>query len=112
MKFVSAFYGTRGDVEPGLVVGHELVCRRHDEHMWASGGVVRAGSSDFIDVPDSEHAKVVKSMSCAAAFPGLPCGLAAQPCGHRGREFARRNTHVGTFDRPGSGAVGERGSDD
>jgi UDP:flavonoid glycosyltransferase YjiC (YdhE family) len=30
MKFVLAFYGTRGDVEPGVAVGRELVRRGHD----------------------------------------------------------------------------------
>jgi UDP:flavonoid glycosyltransferase YjiC (YdhE family) len=30
MKFVLAFYGTRGDVEPGLAVGRELLRRGHD----------------------------------------------------------------------------------
>jgi UDP:flavonoid glycosyltransferase YjiC (YdhE family) len=33
MKFVLAFYGTRGDVEPGLAVGRELVSRGHDVRM-------------------------------------------------------------------------------
>ena len=30
MKFVPAFYGTRGDVEPGVAVGRELLRRGHD----------------------------------------------------------------------------------
>jgi len=33
MKFVLAFYGTRGDVEPGIAVGRELMHRGHDVHM-------------------------------------------------------------------------------
>ena len=33
MKFVLAFYGTRGDVEPGIAVGRELMRRGHDVHM-------------------------------------------------------------------------------
>ena len=33
MKFVLAFYGTRGDVEPGLAVGRELQRRGHDVRM-------------------------------------------------------------------------------
>ena len=33
MKFVLAFYGTRGDVEPGLAVGRELLRRGHDVCM-------------------------------------------------------------------------------
>jgi UDP:flavonoid glycosyltransferase YjiC (YdhE family) len=30
MKFVLAFYGTRGDVEPGIALGRELMSRGHD----------------------------------------------------------------------------------
>jgi UDP:flavonoid glycosyltransferase YjiC (YdhE family) len=33
MKFVLAFYGTRGDVEPGVAVGRELLRRGHDVCM-------------------------------------------------------------------------------
>ena len=33
MKFVLAFYGTRGDVEPGVAVGRELQRRGHDVRM-------------------------------------------------------------------------------
>ncbi|WP_374021679.1 glycosyltransferase [Mycobacterium sp. HNNTM2301] len=33
MKFVLASYGTRGDVEPSLVVGRELMRRGHEVHM-------------------------------------------------------------------------------
>jgi UDP:flavonoid glycosyltransferase YjiC (YdhE family) len=33
MKFVLAFYGTRGDVEPGIAVGRELLRRGHDVRM-------------------------------------------------------------------------------
>lgn len=33
MKFVLSFYGTRGDVEPGVAVGRELLRRGHDVHM-------------------------------------------------------------------------------
>jgi UDP:flavonoid glycosyltransferase YjiC (YdhE family) len=33
MKFVLAFYGTRGDVEPGVAVGRELLRRGHDVQM-------------------------------------------------------------------------------
>jgi UDP:flavonoid glycosyltransferase YjiC (YdhE family) len=33
MKFVLAFYGTRGDVEPGIAVGRELMRRGHDVRM-------------------------------------------------------------------------------
>ncbi|MGH3726112.1 MAG: glycosyltransferase [Mycobacterium sp.] len=33
MKFVLSFYGTRGDVEPGVAVGRELLRRGHDVRM-------------------------------------------------------------------------------
>jgi UDP:flavonoid glycosyltransferase YjiC (YdhE family) len=33
VKFVLAFYGTRGDVEPGVAVGRELLRRGHDVRM-------------------------------------------------------------------------------
>src|SRR5579875_1214375 len=33
MKFVLAFYGTRGDVEPGVAVGRELLRRGHDVRL-------------------------------------------------------------------------------
>ena len=33
MRFVLAFYGTRGDVEPGIAVGRELLRRGHDVRM-------------------------------------------------------------------------------
>ena len=33
MKFVLAFYGTRGDVEPAFAVGRELLRRGHDLRM-------------------------------------------------------------------------------
>jgi UDP:flavonoid glycosyltransferase YjiC (YdhE family) len=33
MKFVLAFYGTRGDVEPGIAAGRELMRRGHDVVM-------------------------------------------------------------------------------
>ncbi|MGB7870608.1 MAG: glycosyltransferase [Mycobacterium sp.] len=33
MKFVLAFYGTRGDVEPGVAVGRELLRRGHNVRM-------------------------------------------------------------------------------
>jgi len=33
MKFVLAFYGTRGDVEPGVAIGRELLRRGHDVCM-------------------------------------------------------------------------------
>ena len=33
MKFVLACYGTRGDIEPSVVVGRELLRRGHDVRM-------------------------------------------------------------------------------
>lgn len=33
MKFVVASYGTRGDVEPAVAVGRELLCRGHEVHL-------------------------------------------------------------------------------
>jgi UDP:flavonoid glycosyltransferase YjiC (YdhE family) len=33
MKFVLAFYGTRGDVEPGVALGRELLRRGHDVYI-------------------------------------------------------------------------------
>lgn len=44
MKFVLAFYGTRGDVEPGVAVGLELVSRGHDVQMVVSPDLV-----DFVE---------------------------------------------------------------
>lgn len=40
MKFVLAFYGTRGDVEPGVAVGRELLRRGHDVRMAVSPDLV------------------------------------------------------------------------
>ncbi|MDQ2637958.1 MAG: glycosyltransferase [Actinomycetota bacterium] len=40
MKFVLSFYGTRGDVEPGVAVGRELVRRGHDVCMAVSPDLV------------------------------------------------------------------------
>jgi UDP:flavonoid glycosyltransferase YjiC (YdhE family) len=40
MKFVLAFYGTRGDVEPGVAVGRELVRRGHEVRMAVSPDLV------------------------------------------------------------------------
>jgi UDP:flavonoid glycosyltransferase YjiC (YdhE family) len=40
MKFVLAFYGTRGDVEPGIAVARELVRRGHDVCMAVSPDLV------------------------------------------------------------------------
>ncbi len=40
MKFVLAFYGTRGDVEPGIALGRELLRRGHDVCMAVSPDLV------------------------------------------------------------------------
>jgi UDP:flavonoid glycosyltransferase YjiC (YdhE family) len=40
MKFVLASYGTRGDVEPCVAVGRELLRRGHDVHMAVSPDLV------------------------------------------------------------------------
>ncbi|MFV8247363.1 glycosyl transferase [Mycolicibacterium peregrinum] len=40
MKFVLAFYGTRGDVEPAVAVGRELVRRGHEVRMAVSPDLV------------------------------------------------------------------------
>ncbi|MGE2725646.1 glycosyltransferase [Mycolicibacterium pulveris] len=54
MKFVLSFYGTRGDVEPGIAVGRELVRRGHD--------VCMAVSPDLVGVAE------------AAGPAAVPCG--------------------------------------
>jgi UDP:flavonoid glycosyltransferase YjiC (YdhE family) len=40
MKFVLASYGTRGDVEPCVAIGRELLCRGHDVRMAVSPDMV------------------------------------------------------------------------
>src|ERR1700758_4842071 len=45
MKFVLAFYGTRGDVEPGVAVGRELLRRGHDGRMAVSPDLVSFAES-------------------------------------------------------------------
>jgi UDP:flavonoid glycosyltransferase YjiC (YdhE family) len=45
MKFVLAFYGTRGDVEPGVAVGRELLRRGHDVCMAVPPDLVGFGES-------------------------------------------------------------------
>ncbi|AKS31970.1 glycosyltransferase [Mycolicibacterium goodii] len=44
MKFVMASYGTRGDIEPSLVVGRELLRRGHDVRL-----AVAPDSVDFVE---------------------------------------------------------------
>lgn len=54
MKFVLSFYGTRGDVEPGVAVARELVRRGHDVHL--------AVSPDLVD------------FAAATGATAVPCG--------------------------------------
>ena len=57
MKFVLAFYGTRGDVEPGVAVGRELLRRGHEVHTVVPpdmvGFVESAGLAAVASGPDS-----------------------------------------------------------
>ena len=58
MKFVLAFYGTRGDVEPGIAVGRELMRRGHDVCMAVPpdliGSVESVGLSAVAYGPDTQ----------------------------------------------------------
>ncbi|SBS75554.1 putative enzyme [uncultured Mycobacterium sp.] len=45
MKFVLAFYGTRGDVEPGIAAGRELARRGHDVCMAVPPDLIAAAES-------------------------------------------------------------------
>jgi len=60
LKFVLAFYGTRGDVEIGVAVGRELLRRGHDVRMAVSPDLVglaeSAGLSAVAYGPDSQTA--------------------------------------------------------
>ena len=60
MKFVLAFHGTRGDVEPGVAVGRELLRRGHDVLMAVSpdqiGFAESAGLAAVAYGPDSQTA--------------------------------------------------------
>lgn len=49
MKFVLAFYGTRGDVEPGIAVGRELMRRGHDVQMAVPPDSI--GSAESVGLP-------------------------------------------------------------
>ncbi|MGV0714081.1 glycosyltransferase [Mycolicibacterium sp. XJ662] len=49
MKFVLAFYGTRGDVEPGIAVGRELMGRGHDVQMAVPPDLT--GSAESVGLP-------------------------------------------------------------
>jgi len=58
MKFVLAFYGTRGDVDPGIAVGRELLRRGHDVLMAVPpdliGSVESVGLSAVAYGPDTQ----------------------------------------------------------
>ena len=60
MKFVLACYGTRGDVEPCVVVGRELLRRGHEVRIAVSPDLVgfadAAGLAAVAYGPDSETA--------------------------------------------------------
>lgn len=59
MKFVLAFYGTRGDVEPGLAVGRELQRRGHDVRMAVAPDLVGfVESAGFAAVPYGVETRV------------------------------------------------------
>lgn len=45
MRFVLAFYGTRGDVEPGIAAGRELARRGHDVCMAVPPDLIAAAES-------------------------------------------------------------------
>jgi UDP:flavonoid glycosyltransferase YjiC (YdhE family) len=49
MKFVLAFYGTRGDVDPGIAVGRELMRRGHDVLMAVPPDLI--GSVESVGLP-------------------------------------------------------------
>jgi UDP:flavonoid glycosyltransferase YjiC (YdhE family) len=59
MKFVLAIYGTRGDVEPSVAVGRELLHRGHDVRM-----AVPPDQIDFVE---------------SAGLPAVAYGLAIRP---------------------------------
>lgn len=59
MKFVLAFYGSRGDIEPCVAVGRELLRRGHDVRMAVSPNLVEfAESAGFPAVPYGPDAAV------------------------------------------------------
>ncbi|MCV7347630.1 glycosyltransferase [Mycolicibacterium rhodesiae] len=53
MKFVLAFYGTRGDVEPGIAVGRELLNRGHDVQMAVPPDLI--GSAEAVGLMAVEY---------------------------------------------------------
>jgi UDP:flavonoid glycosyltransferase YjiC (YdhE family) len=63
MKFVLAFYGSRGDIEPCVAVGAELLRRGHDVRMAVSPNLVDfAESVGFAAVPYGPDAQVWHSL--------------------------------------------------
>lgn len=58
MKIVLAFYGTRGDVEPGIALGRELARRGHDVCLAVPPDLIAFGESAGLDVvaygPDNQ----------------------------------------------------------
>ncbi len=63
MKFVLAFYGTRGDVEPGVAVGRELVRRGHEVRLAVSPDLVGfAESAGLAAVAYGPDARVWQDM--------------------------------------------------
>ena len=63
MKFVLATYGTRGDIEPGVAVGRELLRRGHDVRMAVPPNLVgfaeSAGLAPVAYGPDSQTAQAM-----------------------------------------------------
>ena len=53
MKFVLAFYGTRGDVEPGIALGRELMRRGHEVHLAVPPDLM--GSVESVGLPATAY---------------------------------------------------------
>ncbi|WP_349271316.1 glycosyltransferase GtfA [Mycolicibacterium parafortuitum] len=53
MKFLLAFYGTRGDVEPGIALGRELMRRGHDVQMAVPPDLI--GSVETVGLPAAAY---------------------------------------------------------
>jgi len=70
MKFVLAFYGSRGDIEPGVAVGRELLRRGHEVRM--------AVPPDMISFPES------------AGIEAVGYGLSTRPWLDTHRDFYTR----------------------
>ena len=75
MKFVLAFYGTRGDVEPGVAVGRELLRRGHDVRMAVPPDLVgfaeSAGLAAVAYGPDTQAWLEVDAQLLDALLPQL-----------------------------------------